>query len=345
MVYNVHIKEGALDKNTDRPNQELAPEPNSQMMPAPGPISDKPKKPKKGLKLAAIAALILGLVALSLFLLSKTNFGSDIASKIGINNKAKEQNEQAKIRKQFDELDIVKALSPQQQNEAYQLVGAQYYAAYRVGIAPLPGSKADQASLNFTNTSNAPDSVSNSIAQFIDSRLELVKTTGFYRGYIFYYWYGNTLANFPDAYDIPGRDSKEAYEADKKSALERATSDRQAIIDGNLSPAALVDELSRGGRWSMAEDPNNSTVFTSMPADMRQGVLTANNKSVLDTIAATSSNGVSDIKSLQYLSIYNPPNSAYDAGYYFVKIDALAKGSPTIQEYNNYLDEYRSGVK
>ena len=142
--------------------------------------------PKKGLKLAAIAALILGLVALSLFLLSKTNFGSDIASKIGINNKAKERNEQAKIRKQFDELDIVKALSPQQQNEAYQLVGAQYYAAYRVGIAPLPGSKADQASLNFTNTSNAPDSVSNSIAQFIDSRLELVKTTGFYRGYIFF---------------------------------------------------------------------------------------------------------------------------------------------------------------
>lgn len=277
------------------------------------------------------------------------------ASLIGLNRYRQDQqvrqsNEKKKeILDKLAKFDVVKNLTNDQKDELYRKVGAKYLAAEKIGIQPSPDSTNDQGTISFLNglNGNNADAVSKAFDTMISQKLELVKTTGYYEGYQYKYWYANTALVWPSTFPIPNKGDAAALEADKKYALDTATADKKRLEASSVKPQDLLKELSANRRLSIWEDPNGSgpissvkTVAAVSPINTYPGA-----SAVPDAIKAMTSVGYSDIGKLTYVSVYDPKKTPVEAGYFFIQMTKYVKGQAAVDMYNQALAETQRQIK
>jgi len=348
MVYNVHIKEGALDKNTDRPNQELAPEPNSQMLPESGPISDKPKKPKKGLKLAAIVlaiALVLAVGGYFGFKASMDNSGDEA-------NSLKNKKVFDKAVASYNAFPGISKLSEADRAELKKTLEPQYLAGYVTGYGP---NEAETKNAIYTiGDSAAATTIKSYIENIISGKTQLAKTTGYYEGYLLYFWFGNTVVNKTPAEEIKDWGNPEVLAADRQYADTKAKDYHKRLLAGTIKPQQVADELMRDPRLVLHDQTNGSGYFTTQ---LPLGSGNANNSdfakelakltkpndtgradSINKLLESVSEPGVSEIGLIT--SDEGQPSSGVkkDVGFVVAVIDVLLKGQKSIDNYQAQLE-------
>lgn len=251
-------------------------------------------------------------------------------------------------REKLAQLEIVKKLDDGQKEDFYKKAGAQYLAAEEVGI--ISNSEQDQKLLGFLLSSTpSADAAAEAVKRIIEARLAVVKTTGYYEGYIFNYWYGNTAVDWPAAYNVPRQGDPQALEEDKQYAMSQAKEDMDRLKTNKATPDAIIAEINSDFRLWMREDPNGSAQIASSistPGNVGQSGKSAEiNSIVSETIAKMSGPGYSDITTRKYISVYDVAQTPFDAGYFFVKLDKLVRGDAVVREYEQALAELEEQLK
>lgn len=251
-------------------------------------------------------------------------------------------------RDKLAQLELVKKLDDTQKEEFYKKAGAQYLAASDLGI--ITSGEQDQKLLGFIMSSNpTADAAAEAVTRLIDARLTLVKTTGYYEGYLFNYWYGNTAVNWPASYNVPRQGDPQALEEDKQYAMSQAKEDMDRLKTNKATPDAVIAEINSDFRLWMREDPNGSAkisstvAMTAMPTN--QGAAANTNSPVTDVITKMTGPGYSEIATRQYVSVYDSTRSAFDAGYFFIKLDTLVRGQEAVQKYEQALTKYQEQLR
>ncbi len=256
---------------------------------------------------------------------------------------------QEQTRNQLAQLDVAKSLSDEEKKALYDKAGAEYAAATAVGIAPDLNSVNDQNQVTYLTklSQGGSDGVGKALKTIIDQRLQQVQGDGYYEGYVYKYWYGNTAVVWPANYQVSNRGDAAALAADKKYALDTLNADKQRLERQQVSPTALVTEVSKNERLHMYEDPNGSYAFVSQDSSYKPGIPASaqsqGNKNIQATISNMKRAGMSDPGTLTYTSIYDPAHSEIETGYYFVSITKYLQGQAIVDQYNAILKQLQEG--
>lgn len=229
-------------------------------------------------------------------------------------------------------LDVAKKLSNEDKDKLYQQVGPEYTAAQELGIAPDPNNSQDQGMVNFL--SNGPEGVETSakaILAFINNRLATIKKTGYVEGYLYSYWFGSSAVKWPETFNVPGRGSAQVLADDKKYASDKIAADKQRLQKGEVTSDQLVAEILSDSRLRMFEDPNGSSKFTTMAITTAEG--DKSKAEVREAIAAMSVAGLSDVKTRNYISVYDTSKTSVEAGYFFIEVRKVMRGETAVKQY------------
>lgn len=249
-------------------------------------------------------------------------------------------------RENLAQLEIVKKLDDGQKEEFYKKAGAQYLAAQEIGI--ISGSEQDQQLLNFlVSASPGADGTAEAINRLIEARLAVVKTTGYYEGYLFNYWYGNTAVDWPANYNVPRQGNAQALEEDKQYAIAQAKEDMNRLKTGKATPDVIIAEINSDFRLWMREDPNGSSKIASsvVAANMPRQASVNTSDIVSETINSMNEVGYSDIAIRKYVSVYDKNKTPFEAGYFFIKLDKLVRGEAALEKYQAELASYQEKLK
>ena len=264
-----------------------------------------------------------------------------------IQKKAQQAQEQTQGR--LAQLDAAKGLSDEEKKALYDKAGMEYAAAVAVGIAPDFNTVNDQNQLTYLAqlSRGGSDGVSKALKTIIDQRLQQVQGDGYYEGYVYKYWYGNTVVTWPANYQVNNRGDATALATDKQYALDALHADKQRLERQQIAPTALVTEVSSNERLHMYEDPNGSYAFVSQPTGAQPGIpdsaQTQGSKNIQTTIAGMKRVGMSDSGGLTYTSIYDTKHNEIEAGYYFVQITKYLQGQAIVDQYTAILKQLQKG--
>ncbi len=301
--------------------------------------------PKKGLKLAAIAALIVVLVVLSLFLLSKTNFGNDIISKLGLGGKQQEPSQQNKslddkqtfdkALSSFNNFPGVSSLSVEEKNKLVQSTQAEYLAGYVTGFGPndndIEGAKF------LLGQTPAQNSIASYISSIIDSKKKLALGSGYYEGYIFYFWFGNTIVNKVDGETIPNYGDPKTLEEDRNYAKQRAEEAIGQLKNGTITPQKLQENLKNDLRLALSDEANGSIFFSSNYLGNEPTKDDGRAESVNSFLKNLTSPGISGIGVINADPGIPKSGKKREVGYFAIYLDVVLKGTESIDEFSRQV--------
>lgn len=233
-------------------------------------------------------------------------------------------------------LDVVKDLSDADKDSLYEKVGPEYYAAQQAGFAPDFANSDDQEMIKYLALGKKDSaSVSTAIEGFIAKRLEQVEQDGYKEGYLYSFWFGNTAIQLPANFDVPGRGDAQALASDKAYAADKAAQAKQRLQAGSIAPDQLIKEISNDPKLRMYEDPNGSTRLS--PPLNSTAASTGTYKVVADTLASMQSAGFSELKTRNYVSVYDASRTPVEAGYFFIQLTKVVKGDAAVAAYQDNL--------
>ena len=212
--------------------------------------------------------------------------------------------------------------------------GPEFYAAYASGLAP---NSIELKNMAVTMGSNPSRQLVTSFTKdIISSKLELVRTTGYYEGYIFYFWFGKTIVNKPQRQFIPDYGNAKVLAEDREYAKTLANSSRDSLKKSTITPAELVTQLVADRRLRLPDEENLSSFFAS---DLRNfpGSDDGRGESVASLLQKQTGPGISEI-GIIVADVGRPVSGQKkEVGFFFVKLDKALRGQGAIDYYQAQL--------
>ncbi len=214
-------------------------------------------------------------------------------------------------------------------------IGPKYMAAYVAGFAPT------QEDLNqftqFIGVSPTREQVVQAYNAIIDKKLELIKTTGYYEGYVFYFWYGRTIVNKLPEENIAGWGDANALAEDKAYAESKANEYRTKLQKGEITEDAIVNALEADNRLQLYDEANGSALYkTSLSSGIP--INDDGRGSSLDAfLQAQNQLGITSIGTIQADPGYPASGKQRQVGYVFVKLTTLLRGQAVADYYTLQL--------
>lgn len=307
-----------------------------------------PTKPRKRWWLLILVIIILiTLLGLgSYFYFSRQNSNANTLA----NKKVFEAAQQS-----FNEFPGVGQLTSEERKKLEVEIEPQYLAGYVTSFGP--NKNEIQSAVGSIGESPGPSTIKSYIQNIIDKKLELARSTGYYQGYLFYFWFGNTISNKTAAENIENWGNSNVLASDRKYAEERANYYRQKLESGATQPDKVVDEVNQDKRLRLHDQTNNSGYFStplplmnggSMPVEIAKlfGEVNVGQKdSVNQLLSSIKGKGVSKVG----LIIADPglPSSGQkkEVGFIMAYIDTYLRGQASISQYEDQLKVARSLLK
>lgn len=311
--------------------------------------ASKAKKPNKGIRLFAIAILVAvlslaGYLAFSAFT-NGTFAGNSLKNKKVFDKALASYNAFPGISKlsEADRAELKKTLEPQ------------YLAGYVTGYGP---NDAETKSAIYTiGDSAAATSIKNYIENIISGKTQLAKTTGYYQGYLLYFWFGNTVVNKYPTEQIKDWGNPEVLAADRQYADTKAKDYHKRLLAGSIKPQQVADELMRDTRLKLNDQTNGSGYFTTqLPlgngTDLAKEITklfkpndTGRAESINRVLEGISKPGVSEIGLINSDEGQPPSGIKKDVGFVVAVIEVVLKGQKSIDSYQAQLEIAKALLK
>ncbi|MEI6581933.1 MAG: hypothetical protein WCN86_03610 [bacterium] len=315
--------------------------------------ASKPKKPKKGIKLFAIA-VVVAVVALAGYLAFSAVINGNFAG-----NSLKNKKVFDKAVASYNAFPGIAKLSEADRAELKKTLEPQYLAGYVTGFGP---NDAETKSAIYTiGDSAAATTIKNYIENIISSKTQLAKTTGYYQGYLLYFWFGNTVVNKYPTEQIKDWGNPEVLAADRQYADTKAKDYQKRLLAGSIKPQQVADELMRDPRLKLNDQTNGSGYFTT------QSPLSSGNANINDfakeiaklfkpndtgraasinkVLESISEPGVSEIGLITSDEGQPPSGVKKDVGFVVAAIEVVLKGQKSIDSYQTQLEIAKAHLK
>jgi len=286
--------------------------------------ASKAKKPKKGIKLFAIAILVAVLSVVGYLGFRAFTDGSFAG------NSLKNKKVFDKAVASYNALPGVANLSPTDQALLKSQVQAKYLAAYVVGLQPSDKTTATFRAL-FGNNLVVAD-----IARFVDSdidqKLALAKDAGYYEGNLYYFWY--------DIVFNGGIEQK-----NKDYSLDQSKQYRDNLMGKKITPEEALKQIRADKRLKLPDEVNGSGSFAGTIIRPGQTDRDGRYESINAVLEAQTKIGFTDISNLVADTDYPKLGNKKDVGYFFIQITKVFKGQNDLDTYNKQLELARSLIK
>lgn len=166
-----------------------------------------------------------------------------------------------KAQKAFNEFPGVSNLSKESRDKLKKEIEPQFLAGYVTGFGPNENDI--KVAIAEIGDRPGPDTIKANIQNTINSKVELAKTTGYYQGYIFYFWFGKTISNKYPYEVIENWGDPATLAEDKKYAEAKANEYIGKLKKGSIQPHQIVDALASDKRLRLHDSANNSGYFTT----------------------------------------------------------------------------------
>jgi hypothetical protein len=230
----------------------------------------------------------------------------------------------------YNALPGVVNLSQPDKDKLKNAVQVKYLAAYATGIAPSESEKEIYRGLFGNNI------VESQIAKFvndsIDQKLALAKTTGYYEGYLYYFWYDIVLGG--------GIEQK-----NKDYSLSKAREYRDKLINNKVKPEEAIKQIYADKKLKLPDEVNGSGAFAGLiikPGDTdRDGRYESINK----VLYTQSNKGFTDIGNLVADTDYPKTGNKKEVGFFFIEITRVFKGQNDLNNFEQQLQIAKGLVK
>lgn len=229
-----------------------------------------------------------------------------------------------------------KALSDSDETAFLKEVGPSYIAADLSGFG-LSESERDEVSKYLGPSANKTQ-LASAVTSRINKKLELAKTTGYFEGYLFYFWFGSSIVNKLPQEQIPGWNDSAVLQSDKEYAAAKANEYRSQIKDGSLPAKDLLVMLQSDKRLKLYDEANGSTYFStallrpSLEDDGRY-------ESVSNALNQQFAVGVTEVGTIVADPGLPVSGKKREVGYFFLKLEKVLRGQEAINKYQDQLKQ------
>ena len=295
----------------------------------------KPQKRGKKIAIFIIIVIIIGFVAGAYFIINSRSNQKDSLNNTKTFKEAQDS---------FNNFPGVSKLLPSDKEKLKKDIEPQYLAGYVTGFGPN-SNEIETAKVVIGDQANY-ESIKAFIENIINGKLELAKSTGYFQGYVYNYWYGNTIVNkFPNE-EIKDWGNASVLESDKKYAKTKADEDRTKLRDNKISPAALALELNSNTRLQLYDQANGSSYFQTALNNSDDIISKLNipepNPGQIESfnklLSITNTKGVTEISSIVADPGFPVSGNKREVGYLMAYIEVILKGNKDIDKYNNQLN-------
>jgi hypothetical protein len=243
-------------------------------------------------------------------------------------------------------------LSEADRAELKKTLEPQYLAGYVTGYGPNDAET--KGAIYTIGDSAAASTIKSYIENIISGKTQLAKTTGYYEGYLLYFWFGNTVVNKYPAEEIKDWGNPEVLAADRQYADTKAKDYHKRLLAGTIKPQQVADELMSDPRLKLNDQTNGSGYFTTQlplgsgnanSSDFAKELAklikpndTGRADSINRLLESMSEPGVSEIGLIT--SDEGQPSSGVkkDVGFVVAVIDVVLKGQKSIDNYLAQLE-------
>lgn len=304
--------------------------------------ASKAKKPKKSIKLFAIVILVAVLSIVGYLGFRAFTDGSFAG------NSLKNKKVFDKAVASYNAFPGISKLSEADRAELKKTLEPQYLAGYVTGYGP---NDAETKSAIYTiGNSAAASTIKNYIENIISGKTQLAKTTGYYEGYLLYFWFGNTVVNKTPAEQIKDWGNLEVLAADRQYADTKAKDYHKRLLAGSIKPQQVADELMLDPRLALHDQTNGSGYFTTqLPlgntndfakelAKLFKPNDTGRAASINKVLESISQPGVSEIGLITSDEGLPLSGVKKDVGFVVAVIEVVLKGQKSIDNYLAQLE-------
>jgi len=246
----------------------------------------------------------------------------------------------------------ISKLSEPDRAELKKTLEPQYLAGYVTGYGPNDAET--KGAIYNIGDSAAASTIKSYIENIISGKTQLAKTTGYYEGYLLYFWFGNTVVNKTPAEQIKDWGNPEVLAADRQYADTKAKDYHKRLLAGSIKPQQVADELIRDPRLKLHDQTNGSGYFTTQ-LPLGSGNANANDfareitklfkpndtgraASINKVLESISQPGVSEIGLITSDEGLPPSGVKKDVGFVVAVIEVVLKGQKSIDFYQTQLE-------
>ncbi len=283
------------------------------------------------LKFVVIPALLIVIVAAGYLYFTKKPTTINGQEKPNLSD----PNVKEKAVKAFDTSGPVATLTDSDRDQVRAEIGAKYMAAYVAGFAPT------QEDLNqftqFFGVRPTKEQVTQAYNAIIDKKLELIKTTGYYEGYVFYFWYGRSIVNKLPEEDITGWGDAKVLADDKAYADSKANEYRTKLQKGEITESGIINALEADNRLQLYDEANGAAYYKT---SLSTGIPVKDDgraASIDRFLQAQDQLGITPIATITADPGYPASGKQREVGYVFAKLTTLLRGQAVADYYEQQL--------
>ncbi len=243
----------------------------------------------------------------------------------------------------FNNFPGVSSLSPEEKNKLIQTTQPDYLAGYVVGIGP--NNNDIEAAKFLLGQNPTQNSIASYIKSVTDAKKQLVLGEGYYQGYIFYFWFGNTIVNKVEGENIPNYGDPKALEDDKNYAKQKADEAISKLKNSSITTQKLLENLNNDTRLKLNDETNGSIAFTADYLDNQPQEDDGRIESVNNFIKNINKPGVSEIGVINADPGIPKSGKKREVGYFVVYLDEFLKGREPVDQFNKEVIIARSKIK
>jgi hypothetical protein len=243
----------------------------------------------------------------------------------------------------FNNFPGVSSLSTEEKNKLIQSTQPDYLAGYVTGLGPNENDI--EAAKFLLGQSPTQNSIASYIKNVTESKKQLALSSGYYQGYILYFWFGNTIVNKVEGENIPNYGDPKTLEEDKKYAKQKADDAVAQLKRGSITPEKLLESLNSDTRLKLNDETNGSIAFT---ADYLQNQPVEDDgriESVNNFLKNLSKPGISEIGVINADPGIPKTGKKREVGYFAIYLDEIIKGREPVDEFNKQVVVARSKIK
>lgn len=288
---------------------------------------------RKNRKTLAIVAIVLAVALVSVVAVYFGFRAFRDSSESGNSLKNKKVFDQALA--SYNDFPGISKLPEADRAELNKAIEPEYLAGYVTGFGPNDNDI--KAAKYLLGENPGQKSIASYISSIIDSKKKLALGSGYHQGYIFYFWFGNTIVNKAIGENIINYGDPKALEDDRNYARQRAEEAIDQLKKGTIIPQKLQDNLNTDLRLKLNDETNGSIFFTSNYLENNTAQDDGRAESVNSFIKNLSRTGVSDIGIINADPGIPKSGKKREVGYFAVYLDVVLKGTESIDEFNRQL--------
>jgi len=293
----------------------------------------------------AVILLVAGLVAGGVFLYI-TRMSSTTKSTTLSNSTA-----YSEAVKSYESFPGVSSLSPEDRAKLDAEIKPQYLAGYITGFGPNANEISTAPSS--IGTTAAPATISTYIQNIINNKIALAKTTGYYQGYLYYFWFDDSPKPNTDQALATGQPPI----ADRQYSEQISKEYQKKLADGSIKPQKAAEDLAQDLRLKLFDQANNSGYFVTALTASNGTNLTeeisklfgetnpGQGESLKRLLATASDPGLTEIGVINAVPGGPASEVKRDIGFVMAYLEVVLKGQDSIDKYQSELNIAKDKLK